>query len=65
MKIIKCILLLVTLTSPNWTFLQKIQSKEQRWILSTKEDGVSTYSFWTESQINNIPILLQVLKKIK
>jgi hypothetical protein len=35
------------------------------WLNNYGKDGGSRYYFWTESQINNITYLLQVLKKIK
>ncbi|WP_177763190.1 hypothetical protein [Flavobacterium sp. I3-2] len=50
------------------TFSYLVDEKRKRVSITLNNydnDGIPNYYFWTESQVNKIPYLLEVLKKIK
>jgi hypothetical protein len=50
------------------TFSYIVDEKRKRitiWLNNYEKEGQTNYSFWTETQVDEIPELLKVLKKIK
>jgi hypothetical protein len=50
------------------TFSYIVDEKRKRisiWLNNYEKEGQTNYSFWTETQVDRIPDLLKVLKKIK
>jgi hypothetical protein len=50
------------------TFSYIVDEKRKRisiWLNNYEKEGQTNYSFWTETQVDKIPDLLKVLKKIK
>lgn len=50
------------------TFSYIVDEKRKRisiWLNNYEKEGQANYSFWTETQVDKIPDLLKVLKKIK
>ncbi len=50
------------------TFSYMVDERTKRitiWLNNYEKEGQTNYSFWTETQVDKIPDLLKVLKKIK